>query len=327
MKKFLLTTLSLFVLIIAAYLLYSPIPETNGSLFNKHRNGVWMAHSWFDGYHSEEEISELGNRLKDYDIKYIFLHVGPLDRDGRIPLYPEDIAKGFIRGIKKANPDLMVLAWIGGTNKAFGGRVDLGSGKVIEEISRVSKELTLLGFDGIHINIEPLYNGDKNFLDLLRSIKKEVGDQKILSVAAMKWRFFNLPHIWHSKWFWDSVYYKEVGKFVDQMVVMVYDTAIPLRKLYIWYVKTQTVKTTSTVARDGNPGPEILIGLPAYDEKRFTHRPDVENIENGLYGVIAGLIDKRSNKSTFGGIAIYSYWVMDEKEWKSYSRLWVESTR
>lgn len=322
MKKTLLITFTLFITTITAYSLYSPIPEVNGNLFNKHRNGVWMAHSWFDEYHSKDEIRELGNRLKEYDMKYIYLHVGPLNRDGGIPLYSEENSKDFIRGIKMVNPELMVLAWIGGTNKAFGGKLDLGHQKVIDEISRVSKEFILLGFDGIHINIEPLNDRDSNFLNLLRSIKKEIGDQKILSVAAMKWRFFNLPHIWHSKWFWGSEYYKEVGRLVDQLVVMVYDTAIPFKKIYIWYVKNQTVNITKTTAGLYNPGPEILIGLPAYDERRLTHRPEVENIENGLYGVIAGLMDERSNKSSFGGVAIYSYWVMDEKEWKSYLMLW-----
>lgn len=200
--------------------------------------------------------------------------------------------------------------------------MDVGSKKVIEGITMVSRELILLGFDGIHLNIEPLNDGDVNFLSLLCSIRKEIGEQKILSVAAMKWRFFNLPHIWHSKWFWGSGYYREIERIVDQLVVMVYDTAIPFKKLYIWYVKNQTVKVTSIVAGLRNSGLEILIGLPAYDEKRLTHRSDVENIENGLYGVIAGLMDRRSDKSSFGGIAIYSYWVMDEHEWRSYLRLW-----
>lgn len=322
MKKFLLIGFFLFILTIIAYLLYSPIPEIDGSLFNKHRNGIWMAHSWFEEYHSEEVIVELGKKLKEYDMRYIYIHVGPLNGDGGIPAYSEEAAKGFIHGIKVVNPELMVLAWIGGTNKEFRGKVDLGSRKVIDEISRISKKLTLLGFDGVHINIEPLIDGDRNFLGLLRSIRKEIGDQKILSVAAMKWRFFNLPHIWHSKWFWGSGYYKEIGGLADQLVVMAYNTAIPLKKLYIWYVKNQTIKVTSAVAGIRNTSPEVLIGLPAYDERRLTHRPDVENIENGLYGVITGLMDEKSNKSSFSGVAIYSYWVMDEEEWKSYLRLW-----
>lgn len=322
MKKFLLIIFFIFILVIAVYLLYSPVPETNGSLFNKHRNGVWMAHSWFDEYHSKEEISELGRRLKEYDMGYIYIHVGPLNEDGGIPPYSEEIAKGFINGMKEINPELKILAWIGGTNRAFRGKVDLGSRKVIDEISRVSKELILLGFDGIHINIEPLTDGDRNFLNLLFSIRNVIGDQKILSVAAMKWRFFNLPHIWHSKWFWGTRYYRDIGRVVDQLVVMAYDTAIPLKKLYIWYVKNQTINITSAVAGLRNPGPEILIGLPAYEESRLTHRPEIENIENALYGVIAGLMDEESNKSSFGGVAIYSYWVMDNEKWKSYLRLW-----
>jgi len=327
MKKFLLIISFLSILIIVSYLLYSPIPGVNGSLFNKHRNGVWMAHSWFEEYHSREEISELGKSLKEYDMRYIYIHVGPLDMDGGIPSYSEEIARRFIKIIKETNPELKVLAWIGGTNKAFRGKVDLGVREVVDAISRTSKELVDLGFDGIHINIEPLRDGDRNFLDLLDSIRKEIGGQKILSVAAMKWRFFNLPHIWHSKWFWGSEYYREIGKVVDQLVVMAYDTAIPLRKFYIWYVKNQTINITNTVTGLRNHGPEILIGLPAYEDSRLTHRPDIENIENGLYGVIAGLMDQKSNKYSFGGVAIYSYWVMDDRKWRDYLRLWIGSEK
>lgn len=85
MKKTFLVILSLFILIIAGYFLYSPIPEENGSLFNKKRNGIWMAYRWFDKYHSGEELGRLGKRLKEYDIRYIYLHVGPLNQDGSIP--------------------------------------------------------------------------------------------------------------------------------------------------------------------------------------------------------------------------------------------------
>lgn len=317
----LIVLLSMTTLIVVTYTAYSPYPHGNGIPFNRKMNGIWLAHRWFTGDYKENEVSELVLRLKENDIKYIFLHAGPLKTDGEIPAYSLKTVRYFIRAVKVWAPDIVVLAWLGGLNKEFKGNLDIGQNEVILRIGNVSRELVDTGFDGIHLNIEPLRDGDRNFIRLLSSIKKMIGSEKILSVASMKWRGIRIPHIWHDKWFWGTEYYKDVAKEVDQVVTMLYDTSIPLKKAYVWYVKNQTRNILNTIAKSGNLQCEVLIGLPAYDKKTRVHNPDVENIENGLYGVIA-VLEKGNQKAGFAGVAIYAHWVIDEKEWMAYRRLW-----
>jgi len=47
----------------------------------------------------------------------------------------------------------------------------------------------------------------------------------------------------------------------------------------------------------------------------------VENPENALVGVVAGLRGLGAG-GTFEGVALYAEWTTDEAEWAAYERLW-----
>ena len=40
------------------------------------------------------------------------------------------------------------------------------------------------GFDGVFLNVEPVWNGDENFLSLVRGVRAAVGIDTLVSVAA-----------------------------------------------------------------------------------------------------------------------------------------------
>ena len=100
----------------------------------------------------------------------------------------------------------------------------------------------------------------------------------MLSVAA-----FPPPTLWHpfGDVHWDEEYYKEVSGRVDQIVVMMYDTALRFQKVY----QNLVVHWTREVL-DWSNGPEVLLGLPAYqDEDVAYHDPEVENLMNAILGI------------------------------------------
>ena len=51
------------------------------------------------------------------------------------------------------------------------------------------------------------------------------------------------------------------------------------------------------------------------------HRADVENPENALAGLVAGLRGVGGG-GTFEGVALYAEWTTDDAEWATYERLW-----
>ncbi|MBI5379950.1 MAG: hypothetical protein HZA23_07350 [Nitrospirae bacterium] len=322
--------IGLFLLVPGSVLLYLASdtgPNPSSVSHNRQRNGIWLQHAWFSEPQTAQRLAELGSQLREHGMRDLYLHVGPLNEDGGIPPYPPEVARTFLGGIREAVPGVRVFAWLGGIPVGSPrGKVDLQDETVTQAIADRARELTTLGFDGVHLNIEPIEDGDPAFLALLERVKGALGEGKLLSVAAMKWKPFNLPHPWFRKWFWISAYFRDVGRTADQVVVMAYDTAIPFRRLYAWFVKQQTIQVTRALdeesASGGAPRCEVLIGLPTYDRATRVYDPEVENLEQGIRGVIAGLEDERSAREVFAGIAIYAHWVTDEQEWAVYRQLW-----
>jgi hypothetical protein len=119
--------------------------------------------------------------------------------------------------------------------------------------------------------------------------------------------------------FWTPAYYARVGELADQIVVMAYDTGIPTPALYRRYL----AYSASRVARSLGPRSRarVLMGVPTYDASGIMHRAGVENPENALPGIVAGLRGLGAG-GTFEGVALYAEWTTDEDEWDTYDRLW-----
>ena len=64
--------------------------------------------------------------------------------------------------------------------------------------------------------------------------------------------------------------------------------------------------------------------IPSYDDPTDAFDPGVENVQNGLEGIIAVLNNIRSDEENFAGVAIYPYWAMSEEEWGIYQNLWIK---
>ena len=159
-------------------------------------------------------------------------------------------------------------------------------------------------------------------LALLDELRDAFGTDFTLSIATRRiWPI--LPDIhWPliGQVAWRASYYREVSRRVDQVVVMTYDTAMPLAPLYRQWVRFQVIEISRAV--DGT-GAQLLFGIPASEEKTWTHWPWAENIRSGLEGVIDGLNDAGSRPDTITGVAIYPYWETDEAEWRVYEELWL----
>ena len=120
--------------------------------------------------------------------------------------------------------------------------------------------------------------------------------------------------------FWTQDYYARVGAIADQIVVMTYDTAVPTPELYRRYLAYAAASVASTLVSSRSRA-RVLIGVPTYDETGLMHRGHVENPENALLGVVAGLRGLGAG-GTSEGVALYAEWTTDEAEWDTYERIW-----
>jgi len=171
------------------------------------------------------------------------------------------------------------------------------------------------GFDGIHVNVEPIANGDDDYLALLRALRAAVG-KGILSLSAT--RPGPMAPAFAPNFFWTTDYYARIADTADQVVLMTYDTAIPTPGLYRRYVAYAAAMVTADLARSSRA--RVLVGIPTYKDSGLMHRKGVETPENALIGVVSGLRGRTGG--TFEGVALYAEWTTDPEDWAVYERVW-----
>jgi hypothetical protein len=299
--------LAALVLLGLIYLVVSLIDLYRGPL--RHRplqvghNAVWLAHRFFDDRDRNKvsglELRELAGRVKEHNLEYLFVHVGPLDSQGAIPSYRSE----HFQRVKSQVPGTRWLAWVGGLNADFEGRaqdtVDLTLPETRTGIARTVRELYAAGFDGIHYDIEPVRDGDRSFLALLDETPRD----GILSVATPHMR---PPGAWPVPPFermWTAGYYGEVSRRCDQVVYMGYDSAQPSAEAYARWMRWQVLSLKACLESQ-----ELLIGVPTYDEEStLVHNPQAETLAAALWGISsAGPVD---------GVALYAHWTTTPSEW------------
>jgi hypothetical protein len=318
--KITLFAIGLIILILLWFFVIGLSSNQPGYFFNKSHNAVWLGHEWVGEKKTDQEIQELVNTLKQYGIDTVFVHAGPIKEDGTIDPQVYKYAIDFVEKSKKIDKDIQYQAWLG----QIRNKIDLSNADVRHNIAKQCMILAqFVGFDGMHFDIEPVWDGDTDFIELLKESREILPEDKVISVALAE--FIPQSFIWltehiHSFENYNSeLNYENVAQYADQIVVMAYDTSMKSGWLYRWLVKEQTIWLTDLLE-----GTEVFIGIPSYEDEKESFDPEVENIENALKGVIKGLNNFRSDEDNFAGVAIYSYWEMDDAEWATYKDLWME---
>ncbi|MGC8880554.1 MAG: glycoside hydrolase family 18 protein [Anaerolineae bacterium] len=305
-------------------------PATNfpGAHFNRSANAAWLGVEWVNEPHESHEITALANELDRREIRYVFVFASYLRPDGEFnPTYSH--AAEFTRALKGIQPGLNVQAWIGlplNRPRLLGGRhgyVDLGNATTRQRIVEFCADLISQGgFDGVHLDPEPVPTDDLDVLTLLDEVRHTIGPHSILSIATRRiWPVFSdasLPLIGQVAW--RASYYREIAKRVDQIVVMTYDSGLPLAELYRQWVRFQVIVISRAI---DDIDVDLFFGIPTSEEKTWTHWPNAENMKSGLQGVIDGLNDADARPSAVTGVAIYPYWETDAAEWATYESLWL----
>jgi hypothetical protein len=311
-----------------ALLLYSafaPVGDSAPHPFNHDRNAVWLEHRWLERRQPEPDMEALLARLRARGVGYVYPHVIPFDAAGQLPPHDREQMRAFLAAARRVAPDIKVLPWIGGLRKGYRrqrpGTVELGDLTQRQRMVAEARGLVDEGFDGVHLNVEPVDDGNDEYLALLRALRTAVGG-RVLSVAAIRPAPVGLPRA--PNFAWSPRYYARVAAVVDQIVIMAYDTALPTASLYRRYVRWAARSVAGALYASGSDA-RVLMGVPTYEPYGFMHRRGVETPENALAGVVAGLRGLGAG-GTFEGVALYAEWTTDEAEWAAYERHWRNRT-
>ena len=245
-----------------------------GSFFNKKHNAIWIGHDWVDRDKSDAEVQELVENLKKHQIDTIFVHSGPFKEDGSIDTKTYEYAVNFVEKAKKFGPDISYQAWLGQVRN----KLPLEQAEVRHNVAKQAMIFTqLVGFDGVHFDVEPVWDNDVDFIKTLKESRELMPDDKVISVALAEFipgsLIWMLEKLHKFENYNSETNYKNVAQYANQVVVMAYDTGINKGWLYRWLIKEQTIWLTRLL-----DGKEVFIGIPAYEEIKEGFNPEVENI-------------------------------------------------
>ncbi|CAL9560213.1 hypothetical protein SUDANB108_04647 [Streptomyces sp. enrichment culture] len=289
------------------------------------RDALWLGHAWVDGRKKDTDVTALAGRLRGTGIRDLYVHTGPLEHDGTLPgsVYPR--ARWFIDAVHEELPGIRVQAFLGDVLAA-----DAGEGLVLRDpdtraaVVRSARQVLDTGYEGVHLDLEPMPSGDRDFLTLLDALRRETRSRDArLSVAAHQ--IDPLPHlhtVWglfteHPKW-WSQEFFGQVARRVDQIALMSYDTAQPLESTYGGYVARQT----SLALEATPPTTDLLMGLPFYWESNFDHWGHAETVRAAIRGARLGLSRTDPDRARFG-VALYIDFAATEANWRAYREDWV----
>ncbi len=288
------------------------------------RDALWLGHAWVDGRKTAADVTALAKRLSTTGVRDLYVHAGPLEHDGSLPLAEvSPKARWFTDAMSKAAPGVRVQAWLGDVvQPAKNPGMDLDDQAVRDRVTASSEAVLDQGFDGIHFDFEPVESGSKGFLAVLDQVHELTARRNVpLSVAAAQidplWKLNAVPLAVadEGKW-WSQDYFAEVARRVEQIAVMSYDTAMPLESLYGGYVAKQT-----QLALEVTPDRvDLLMGLPAYWENNPSHWGKAETVEAAVRGARLGL--GSSTRQNFG-LAIYVDFTATDAHWNAYTSGWV----
>lgn len=268
------------------------------------RLAFWLPHDFSTGV---QDPSTLITQLQGLPVTDLYFHVGPIQSDGSLASDLQFQAETF-----SALPSTD-YAWIG----QIRSEINLENPDVRSKIVDSAGWLIEQGFEGIHVDIEPVREDDTAFLILLEELKLALPNTP-LSIAMDEWQPDQLTQ-WVANYFdvaiesyWSTQQVKNVLPYIDQLVVMTYDTGFKDPDLYSWWVEQQTVALSNRVGSEV----ELFVGIPCYSEGAHFD-PKAENIDSAWLGYQRGIDNLRTQDEVVAGIAVYAYWEMDTAEWTS----------
>ncbi|MEU4211157.1 glycosyl hydrolase family 18 protein [Streptomyces sp. NPDC026206] len=287
------------------------------------RDAVWLGHAWVDGRRGPADLARLRKRIGDTGIRDLYVHAGPLEHDGTLPPSAYRNARWLIDSVHRELPGVRVQAWLGDKLvRRGGGGLRLASAPARDAVVASARQVMGAGFEGVHLDVEPVPTGDDDFLKLLDSLRPAVRSAGgVLSVAAQQIDPLPSMHsasgLWGGQKWWTQSYFGKVARRTDQIAVMSYDTALPWENLYGGYVARQTTLALQVTPKET----DLLMGVPFYHTDNLGHQSRAETAAAAVRGTRLGLSREDRHRQRFG-LALYVDFAATEADWRAYRAGW-----
>ncbi|MBZ0300157.1 MAG: glycoside hydrolase family 18 protein, partial [Anaerolineae bacterium] len=258
---------------------------------------IWVGTEWTDEARQPQEIADFVAQLRDNRIGTVYAWVSWLQEDATWRGAENfGAVRTFAQDIKQAYPELNLYGWIGFPAELGEDGYRLDNEELQQNVADFSASVVNeLGFDGIFLNVEPVWDGNEDFLALLRKVRTSIGESVPIAVAIPPdWSPENasvpVPPLIVPGTIWQETYKQSVALLTDQMAIMAYNSGLSTAEDYAQWMAYQ-VDTYATAVSQLGEGTQLLIGIPTYEAAPPGHDPLAENVESALEGFDLGMTE------------------------------------
>ncbi len=300
-------------------------------------NAIWLDRTWVYGDIDDARIGDFANRMVDNRIGKAYAYVSSLGIDNRWSggsqgtsgfMNSRGTVAQFVETFKRNSDQLELLAWIEIWNhldNVDGYRLDDGNlHQNIADFSRLLVEQ--LGFDGVLLDVKPMFSGNDDFIRLIRRVRAAIGNERSIAVAVtadltpQDLRLQDIPSIAPGT-MWSPNFKQRVLVSADEVVLLMYQSYRQAPLDYVNWVAYHIETYVNILQTSTN----ILVSIPNYGGASNAHNPAIETMEAALDGVNEGL--RRLNdeqRPLLTGIAIYSDEQLSQADWNVFREHWLQ---
>lgn len=293
-------------------------------------NAIWIGTEWTYETHDDQAVEQFTSDLRNRKIGTIYAWVSWLQPDETWRGVDNfDKVRAFVEQFKRFYPEAELLAWISlPVDDGQGYRLDQTD--VQEKVVQFSQTtISEFKFDGVFLNVEPVWNGDDNFLSLMRQVRASLPEGSLIGAAIPPdWSPLNadipVPPLIVPGTVWDESYKQSAALLLDQMAIMSYNSGLSSPSDYTLWTAYQVKTFAQAVDALGSGATtELVFGMPTYEAEPPGHDPLVENMASAADGIALGLQQAGEAARLVRGAAIYASWTTDEQEWAQYEQSWL----
>lgn len=307
---------------------------------NRSGNAVWLDRSWSYGGRTAGEVTQMLDDLTANGIGTAYVYVSSLKNDGTWSGLPggrdqfneiEDTVVAFTQRVREDYPDLELVAWIEviATTPA-GYRLD--NPQTQEVVATFSERmLERNGFDGVLLDVKPLFSENEDFITMLRTTRTRIGLDSQLVVAVPPdltptGTDLVLPEVIAPGTEWTQQYKQRIALQADEIVINAFNSYQTSPVAYIEWVTYQVnayVEALDPIDSDTT----IKVSVPNYVGALPAHDSSVESIASALDGVRRGVMTlDQEQAALITGVAIYTDRALSVSEWTIFQEKWLNPT-
>lgn len=303
---------------------------------NRSASAIWLNDSWTYTISDPAGLSALVDNMQAHQVGTVFAYVSSLKTDttwsgresGRNRFSEvESQIEQFVQAMRTAYPDVEIYAWVEVVAATPDGyRLDnLQLQNTVAAFS--GQALTDLGFDGVLLDVKPVFSDNDDYLDLVNAVRARIGLEQSLALAVSPDLTpqdvgITVADVIAPGTMWSDEYKQRIALKADMLVVNAFNSYLSQPVDYIEWVTYQVdayVDALQVVAGET----ALLISVPNYAPNPPAHQEGVETLSAGLDGVRRGLIGlDEDTRSYVDGIAIYTDEPLSADDWQLIRDKW-----